>query len=31
MIKCTNFDCIEIDSFDGVENGYDEPTFIEDD
>ena len=31
MVKCTNFDEIEINSFDGVENGYDEPTIIEDD
>ena len=30
MIKCTAFDEIEINSFDGVEDGYDEPTIIED-
>jgi hypothetical protein len=26
--KCTEYDQIEIDSFDGVEGGYDEPTVI---
>jgi hypothetical protein len=31
MIKCTAFEEIETNSFDGVENGYDEPTIIEDD
>ena len=30
MIKCTAFEEVEIDSFDGVEGGYDEPTVIED-
>jgi len=30
-LKCTAFDEIEINSFDGVEGGYDEPTVIEDD
>ena len=27
-LKCTEFDNISINSFDGVENGYDEPTVI---
>lgn len=27
-MKCTEFEEIEINSFDGVENGYDEPTVI---
>jgi hypothetical protein len=27
-LKCTEFEDIEINSFDGVENGYDEPTVI---
>lgn len=29
-MKCTAFEDIEINSFDGVMNGYDEPTVIED-
>jgi hypothetical protein len=29
FLKCTEYDQVEIDSFDGVENGYDEPTVIE--
>jgi hypothetical protein len=29
MIKCTAFDDLEINSFDGVEGGYDELTVIE--
>lgn len=28
-LKCTEFEELEINSFDGVENGYDEPTIIE--
>lgn len=28
-LKCTEFDEISINSFDGVDNGYDEPTIIE--
>lgn len=28
-LKCTEFDPIETNSFDGVEGGYDEPTVIE--
>ena len=28
-LKCTEFDEISINSFDGVEDGYDEPTVIE--
>jgi hypothetical protein len=27
-LKCTEFEDIEINSFDGVEDGYDEPTVI---
>ena len=29
FLKCTEYDHVEIDSFDGVEDGYDEPTVIE--
>ena len=28
-LKCTEFEEVEINSFDGVENGYDAPTVIE--
>ena len=29
-LKCTEYDEIETNSFDGVAGGYDEPTVIED-
>ena len=29
LLKCTEYDPLEIDSFDEVEGGYDEPTVIE--
>jgi hypothetical protein len=29
ILKCTEYDPLEIDSFDGVEDGYEEPTVIE--
>lgn len=29
-LKCTEYENIEINSFDAVENGYDEPTIIQD-
>lgn len=28
-LKCTEFDELDTDSFDGVEGGYDEPTVVE--
>lgn len=30
MVKCTTFEEIMTNSFDGVEGGYDDPTVIED-
>jgi hypothetical protein len=30
-MKCTEFEDIEIDSFDGVEGGYDEVTVVQSD
>ena len=29
LLKCSEYEAIEINSFDGVENGYEEPTLIE--
>lgn len=29
MVKCTHYDPVMSNSFDGVEGGYDEPTVIE--